>query len=79
MALKTRYQNPVIDDTVKLQLFAYNSNNYANFAAVNMVEIYYLDRNARTQANPEGRVLVETIMPASVINPQTGEYYIDLF
>lgn len=43
MALKERYQNPVIGDTVRLQLFVLNSNNSASLLAVNNVNIYYLD------------------------------------
>lgn len=78
MAIKERYQNPVIGDTVKLRLFVLNSNNSASLLSVNQVNIYYLDLAAATESNPDGRVLVETVPGASVTNPELGQYILDL-
>lgn len=79
MAFKIRNQNPVIGDTVRLPLNVYNSNAPASVFAINQVEIFLLDPAVATPTNPYGRVLVETIPGASVVNPAIGEYYIDLF
>jgi len=78
-ALKDRYQNPTIGDTARLKFFVLNSNMTAEVAAINEVRIYFLDPNAVTIINPAGRVLVQTIPGASVVNPQQGEYYYDLY
>ena len=78
-ALKDRYQNPTIGDTVRLKFFVLNSNMTAQVEAINAVRIYYLDPTAVTIVNPQGRVLVQTIPGASVVNPQQGEYYYDLY
>ncbi len=78
-AFKQRYQNPTISDTVRLEFFVLNSNNFAEVQAINQVRIYYLDPTQVSCANPDGRVLVQTVPGGSVQNPTTGEYYIDLF
>ena len=78
-ALKDRYQNPTIGDTVRLKFFVLNSNMTAEVNAINVVRIYFLDPAAVTIVNPQGRVLVQTIPGASIINPQQGEYYYDLY
>lgn len=78
MALKERYQNPVIGDIVRLQLFVLNSNNNASLLSVNSVNIYYLDPAAVSSSNPDGRTLVQTIPGASVTNPDIGHYILDL-
>jgi hypothetical protein len=77
--LKDRYQNPVINDTIKLNMFVYNSNQYAELNSVNKVEIYYLDPTMMTPANPNGRILIQTIPGATVTNPSAGEYKLDLY
>jgi len=79
MATKTRGQNPVIGDTVTLQMFVFNSNNYAELDSINQILIYWLDPNAQTEFNPDGRTLIETIPGSSVTNPDTGEYELDLY
>lgn len=78
MAEKERYQNPVVGDTINLRLFSYNSNNRANFNNIQKIEIYYLDPNQRTEANPQGRTLVQTISGDNVVNLDTGLYQISL-
>lgn len=77
--LKDRYQNPVIGDIVRLKLFVLNSNMSAELTSINNIKIYYLDRNQVSCANPDGRVLIETVSGATVVNPAQGEYYLDLF
>lgn len=79
MATKTRFQNPTVGDTVLLDLFVYNSNNFASVCAINQINIYYLDEVNQSAANPDGRTLVETISGTSVTNPTTGKYELSLY
>lgn len=79
MAAKSRYQNPIIGDTVALNMFVYNSNNTAALDSITEVNIYYLDPNAVSESNPDGRTLIETVPGGSVTNPAQGEYLVDLF
>jgi hypothetical protein len=79
MALKDRYQNPVIGDTVRLKFFVLNSNMTAEVDSFNAVRIYYLDPSAIDCSNPDGRTLIQTVLPGSIVNPNQGEYYIDLY
>lgn len=72
--MKERFQNPVINDEIKLRLFTYNSNNRASVESINEVKIYFLDPNERTEANPDGRRLVATIDEADVTAEETGQY-----
>ena len=58
MAVKERFQNPIVGDQLKLRLFAYNSNNYRNFFSVVKVDIYALD-DTKTSANPLGKRFVK--------------------
>ena len=78
-ALKDRYQNPTIGDTVRLKFFVLNSNMTAEVQAINEIRIYYLDPAMVSCANPMGRVLIQTVPGAVVQNPAQGEYYIDLY
>jgi hypothetical protein len=78
-AFKQRYQNPPISDTVRLEFFVLNSNNFAEVQTINSVAIYYLDPSLRSSSNPDGRTLIQTIPGSSVQNPNVGEYFIDLF
>lgn len=78
MANKERMQNPVCGDTVKLRMFAYNSNNRADLKSVEKVDIYFLDPNEKTEVNPDGRRLVQTIPSENITNDQTGSYYVDV-
>lgn len=73
--MKERYQNPVIEDELKLKLFSYNSNNRRNFHSVEKIEIYFLDEISKTESNPNGIVLIETI-EENIENPNLGEYFI---
>lgn len=79
-ALKDRYQNPTIGDTVRLKFFVLNSNMTAEVQAINEIRIYYLDQDVcKCDPVTMGRVLVQTIPASSVVNPTQGEYYIDLY
>ena len=74
MANKERYQNPVINDNIKLRLLAYNSNQKANFESIEKVEIYFLDPTEVSESNPRGLRLVRTINGTDVSNTDVGSY-----
>jgi hypothetical protein len=76
--IKQRFQNPVVGDTVRLRLHVYSSNVMSNVLSVEKVDIYYLDPVERTVANPDGRILVQTIDGALVVNEEAGKYYLDV-
>lgn len=78
MATKERYQNPVTDDDVNLRLFTYNSNNLADVEDVVKVDIYYLDPNERTDANPTGKRFIETFDGSVVTLEDTGTHLLAL-
>lgn len=69
-----RYQNPVIGSEVRLKLFSYNSNNRANVDSIDRIEIYFLDPAERTDANPTGQRLIETIDGEDVTTEEVGLY-----
>jgi hypothetical protein len=75
---KYRYQNPVVNDTIRLRLDVYNSNNFSDVNSFEKVEIYYLDDTARTEENPDGRTLFTTIDGGDVVREAEGQYYVDL-
>jgi hypothetical protein len=76
--LVQRYQNPAVNDTVRLKLFAFNSNLPQNLTTVNQIKIYYFDQYSITTDNPTGEILVQTVSGSSVINAAPGSYYLDL-
>lgn len=78
MTEKERFQAPVVGDELKLRLFVYNSNNRANFAAIDSVEIYYLDPAEVSSSNTDGRRLVETIDSDDVTLEEDGQYSVTL-
>lgn len=75
-AVKERYQNPAIGDTIQLRNFMYNSNNLANVESFEKVEIYFLDPTLKSAANPDGRRLVRTIDDSAITTSDTGTYMI---
>jgi hypothetical protein len=77
-AIKERFQNPVVGDTVNLRLFTYNSNNRSDFQNVQQVDIYFLDPDARTEANPHGRTFVLTIPTEQIVHTDVGLYQVAL-
>lgn len=78
MALKQRYQNPVVGDTIRLRLDVYNGNNFSDVFEIQEVNVYYLDPTARSSENPDGRTLFVTIPADQVVHEDTGKYYVDL-
>lgn len=79
MANKERFQNPVIGDTVRLRLLTFNSNNPANVSSFKCVNIYFLDPNEKSEANPDGRRLVQSVPPSAITADATGEYSINVY
>lgn len=77
-ALKERFQNPTVGDTVRLRLFTYNSNNLANVNSIQKIDIYYLDPVLRAVDNPDGRRLVESLSNTGIVSEDVGVNYIDL-
>lgn len=75
---KERFQNPAVGDQINLRLFSFNANAPKDFESVNKVEIYFLDPNAITDTNKNGKTLVTTVSAASVVQDRTGEYHITL-
>lgn len=73
-----RYQNPAVDDDVKLRLFTYNSNNAADMASIERVEVYHLDPSNVSDGNPDGRRLVETFDGSAVSSEGTGSYLLTI-
>lgn len=78
MADKERYQNPAVNDNVKLRLLTFNSNNAADLYKIDKVSIYNLDPAAVTKENPEGLRLVEEFDGSAVIHEDTGTYRLDV-
>ena len=76
-AVKERYQNPVVGDTVILRLFFYNSNNFANVDDIVKIEIYKLADGAGIN-DPAARTLVQTIDPVDILQTDTGQYYTEI-
>jgi hypothetical protein len=77
MPTKERYQNPVIGDTLRLRLFFYNSNNFADVNQIQEVKIYKVADGA-SMNDVSARTLVQTVTSASIVNSDTGQYYIDV-
>jgi hypothetical protein len=78
VATKERFQNPVVGDTIRLRLQAYNGHAYRSVNDISQVEVYYLDPAARSPENPDGRTLFAPINGADVVEEAEGKYYVDL-
>lgn len=72
--MKERYQNPVLNDEIRLRLFSYNSNNRANVSSITKVEIYLLDPTNITESNTDGRYLLETHESDEIVTEDVGLY-----
>lgn len=46
--------------------------------SIDQIDIYNIDENSITEENPSGKILIDTIDGADVINESTGKYYYDL-
>lgn len=77
-ATKERFQNPAIGDTVNLRLFTFNGGNLSDLVEIEKVEIYFFDPSNKTDANPDGRRLVETIDGSGVIVDDVGTHRIQV-
>jgi hypothetical protein len=77
MAMKQRYQNPVVGDTVKLRLFFYNSNNFADVNSISKIDIYKVADGASVN-DVAARTFVQTVSSNQVVKESTGRYYIDV-
>lgn len=71
---KERYQNPVLGDDLTLRLFTYNSHNRADISEVESVNIYFLDPENKTDGNPDGRRLMQTILSSAITREEIGQY-----
>lgn len=78
MALKERNQNAVVGDTLRLRMWTFASNNFADPSSVNGLDVYVLDPVMATVANPDGRTLVQSLGSGSVVREAEGKYYADL-
>lgn len=78
MALRQRYQNPAVNDTVRLRVFTFNSNLPQNINVVREINIYYFDQFSITAENPQGKILIQTVAGTNVVNDAPGSYYLDL-
>lgn len=76
--IKERFQNPAVLDEVNLRIFAFNANAPKDFQDIEKVEIYYLDPTLVSESNPDGRTLIDTVLPENIHQDKTGEYYITL-
>lgn len=76
MANKERYANPTCNDTLNLRLLVYNANSLTNVQSIEKVEIYFLDPTAQTDANPDGRTLIQTI--DDINQDDDGKYSIEV-
>lgn len=65
-----RFQNPTTNDTIRLRLFTYNSNNFRSVSSISKVTIYKLDSGTKTE--------VESFDGGSVVAASDGEYYLDI-
>jgi len=78
MTIKERYQNPVVGDKIKLRLFVYNSNNFANIKTINYIDIYKVESPSSDISNPTQSYLVQKIDGEDVVRESTGKYLLDL-
>ncbi len=76
--IKERHQNPVVNDTIRLRLFTFNSNNPQNILSIPEIDIYRIDKNTITDTNPDGLVLIQQFPAPAVVQDNTGSYYFDL-
>lgn len=77
-ATRERFQNPTVGDDVKLRLFVWNANNYADFNSIEKVEIFFLDPNNKSEDNPDGRVPFDAFDGDAITREDTGAYLLTL-
>jgi hypothetical protein len=76
--IKERYQNPTIDETVRLRLYFYNSNNFSDVYQIKEVNIFHLPQGV-AQQDIGANYLIQTIPGDQVVNDGTGKYYVDIY
>lgn len=76
MATKERNQNPVLGDTIKLRLMAFNSNMFADVSGIEKVDIYHTNE-CKPNCPPPGK-LVQTVPGNQVVHDGLGKYYIEI-
>lgn len=72
--MKERYQNPTLNEQLKLRLFTYNSNNLSDVYSIEQVAIYTKDSTIATEENPEGWRIVQTVSGEAVVQNDEGDY-----
>jgi hypothetical protein len=77
-AVKERYQNPTCGDTLNLRLFTYNSNNRSDVQSIQKVDIIFLDPTLKSDSNPQGARVVQTIDGSNIVQEATGQYLLQL-
>ena len=76
-SIKERYQNPSINETVRLRLFFYNANNFSNVNSIEKIEIFKIE-DGRSIQDVSARTFVKSIPVANVVNDGVGKYYVDV-
>lgn len=77
MALKERYQNPTVGDTVRLRLFFYNNNSFSDVSSIESIALYKLNPGASIN-DVNARTLVKNVPVNQIVNDGTGKYYVDV-
>jgi len=80
MAIKTRFQNPVVGDTLLLKLFARNSNNFADLYNIDHVDIRFesCPVDCASKRDVTSDILVETIPGSYIQRDDVGMYHFGL-
>lgn len=76
--IKERYQNPTVDEEVRLRMYFYNSNLFSNVYQIKEVNIFYIPQGFSAQ-DIGARELVQTIPGSQVVNEAVGKYYVDIY
>jgi len=77
-SIKERYQNPSINETVRLRLFFYNANNFSNISSIEKIEIFKIE-DGRSINDVDARTFVKSIPVVNVVNDGVGKYYCGCF
>lgn len=77
MTTKARYQNPVVGDTIALNLFVFNQNNLANVESIEKVEVYKIGPNYKPPTCSD-KTLVQSFEGDQVVETSTGVYLLDV-
>jgi len=76
--IKERYQNPTVDEEVRLRMYFYNSNLFSNVYEIKEINIFFIPKGFSPQ-EIGARELVQTIPGSQVVNEGVGKYYVDIF